>query len=40
MHSYKEPNSIFGGMAAPSWNSNTKDGEYVKDPLNVAGCLK
>ena len=32
MHSDKEPNSIFGGMAAPSWNSNRKNGEYVKDP--------
>ena len=32
MHSNDEPNSIFGGMAAPSWNSNKKDGEYVKDP--------
>ena len=32
MHSDKEPNSIFGGMAAPSWNSNSEYGEYVKDP--------
>ena len=32
MHSNKEPNSIFGGMATPSWNSNTEGGEYVKDP--------
>ena len=32
MHSNKEPNSIFGGMAAPSWNSNSKNGEDVQDP--------
>ena len=32
MHSKKEPNSIFGGMAAPKWNSNKENGEYVEDP--------
>ena len=32
MHSNKEPNSIFGGMAAPSWNSNSEYGEDVQDP--------
>ena len=29
MHSNEEPNSFFGGMAAPSWNSN--DGKYESD---------
>ena len=28
MHSNEEPNSFFGGMAAPSWNSN---GKYESD---------
>ena len=33
MHSNNEPHSIFGGMAAPSWNSNIKGGgKFVKDP--------
>ena len=30
MHSNEEPNSFFGGMAAPSWNSNAK-GKYESD---------
>ena len=30
MHSDQEPNSLFGGMAAPSWNSNN-NGNFEKD---------
>ena len=29
MHSNEEPNSYFGGMAVPSWNSS---GECICDP--------
>ena len=36
MHSNDEPNSIFGGMAAPSWNSKN---EYVKDPKEYCSWL-
>ena len=31
MHSAEEPNSFFGGMAAPEWNSEDK---YIEDPAN------
>ena len=36
MHSNKEPNSFFGGMAAPSWNSM---GEYIDDPADKCSWL-
>ena len=36
MHSNEEPNSFFGGIAAPSWNS--KD-EYIADPTNKCSWL-
>ena len=36
MHSNDEPNSIFGGIAAPSWNSKN---EYVKDPKEYCSWL-
>ena len=29
MNSEDEPNSFFGGMAVPSWNSK---GNYISDP--------
>ena len=35
MHSNEEPNSFFGGMAAPSWNSK---GKYIADPANPNQC--
>ena len=34
MHSAEEPNSFFGGMAAPEWHSN---GDYNADPV-VGEC--
>ena len=36
MHSAEEPNSFFGGMAAPEWNSEGKD---IKDPANECSWL-
>ena len=36
MHSAEEPNSFFGGMAAPEWNS---EGKYIKDPANECSWL-
>ena len=31
MHSAEEPNSFFGGMAAPEWNS---EGKFLEDPVD------
>ena len=36
MHSSEEPNSFFGGMAAPEWNSLNN---YVADPANECSWL-
>ena len=36
MHSAEEPNSFFGGMAAPEWNS---EGKYAEDPANECSWL-
>ena len=36
MHNAEEPNSFFGGMAAPSWNSESKD---IEDPANECSWL-
>ena len=36
MHSNDEPNSFFGGMAAPSWNS---DYEWMDDPVSECSWL-
>ena len=36
MHSTEEPNSFFGWMAAPSWNS---EGKYIKDPAGECSWL-
>ena len=38
MQSNQEPNSLFGGMAAPSWNSSS-DGKYEKDLTNKCSWL-
>ena len=36
MHSNEEPNSFFGGMAVPSWNSEKKD---IVDPAGECSWL-
>ena len=36
MHSAEEPNSFFGGMAVPSWNS---EGNHIEDPANECSWL-
>ena len=36
MHSNEEPNSFFGGMAAPSWNSKE---ENICDPAGECSWL-
>ena len=36
MHSNKEPNSFFGGMAAPSWDSKR---DYIADPADQCSWL-
>ena len=36
MHSNSEPNSFFGGMAAPSWNSKLN---YIADPADQCSWL-
>ena len=36
MYSTEEPNSFFGGMAAPEWNS---EGEFIEDPVNECSWL-
>ena len=36
MQSNKEPNSLFGGMAVPKWNSN---GKYESDPTYQCSWL-
>ena len=36
MHSNKEPNSFFGGMAAPEWNS---EGDFIDDPAGECSWL-
>ena len=36
MHSAEEPNSFFGGMAAPEWNS---EGKHAEDPANECSWL-
>ena len=36
MHSSKEPNSFFGGMAAPSWNADRED---IADPAGECSWL-
>ena len=36
MHSAKEPDSFFGGMAAPKWNS---EGDYIEDPFGECSWL-
>ena len=36
MHSNEEPNSFFGGMAVPSWNSEGKD---IADPAGECSWL-
>ena len=36
MHSAEEPNSFFGGMAAPEWNSESG---YIEDPANECSWL-
>ena len=36
MHSSEEPNSLFGGMAAPEWNSLNF---YIADPANECSWL-
>ena len=34
MHSNQEPNSLFGGMAVPQWNSDDDDGKCESDPAD------
>ena len=36
MYSNSEPNSFFGGMAAPSWNS---EDYYITDPADKCSWL-
>ncbi len=36
MHSSEEPDSFFGGMAAPEWNSLNK---LIEDPANECSWL-
>ena len=36
MHSAKEPDSFFGGMAAPKWNS---EGDYIEDASEECSWL-
>ena len=36
MHSAKEPDSFFGGMAAAEWNS---EGKHIEDPINECSWL-
>ena len=36
MHSSEEPNSFFGGMAAPKWNSEGKD---IEDPIEECSWI-
>eukprot|EP00828_Plagiopyla_frontata_P027820 TRINITY_DN3608_c0_g4_i2.p2 TRINITY_DN3608_c0_g4~~TRINITY_DN3608_c0_g4_i2.p2 ORF type:complete len:147 (+),score=11.69 TRINITY_DN3608_c0_g4_i2:368-808(+) len=36
MHSNDEPNSLFGGMAAPSWNSQSN---WIADPVGECSWL-
>ena len=36
MHSNEEPDSFFGGMAAPKWNS---EGNYIEDPFGECSWL-
>ena len=36
MHSAEEPDSFFGGMAAPEWNS---EGKLIEDPINECSWL-
>ena len=36
MHSNKEPNSFFGGMAASSWDS---ENGYIADPADKCSWL-
>ena len=36
MHSAEEPDSFFGGMAAPEWNSL---GNYIGDPIGECSWL-
>ena len=36
MHSNIEPNSFFGGMAAPSWDSKSK---FIADPADKCSWL-
>ena len=36
MHSAEEPDSFFGGMAAPEWNSEHK---FIEDPANECSWL-
>ena len=37
MHSNEEPNSFFGGMAAPDWNS---EGKYIEDVEECSWLFK
>ena len=37
MHSAEEPDSFFGGMAAPEWNS---EGKFIEDPMNESWLFK
>ena len=39
MHSNKEPNSFFGGMAVPSWNSSWKEKKDIVDPAGECSWL-
>ena len=36
MHSAEEPDSFFGGMAAPEWNS---EGKHIEDPFGECSWL-
>ena len=36
MHSAEEPDSFFGGMAAPKWNS---EGEWIEDASEECSWL-
>ena len=36
MHSNEEPDSFFGGMAAPKWNS---EGVHIEDPFGECSWL-
>ena len=36
MHSNEEPDSFFGGMAAPKWNS---EGKYIEDAFGECSWL-